>query len=573
MNKAILFSCIIIFFLFTSCDKDPASPDPDNPEIVSGTVITADTLSGVLGIDNSPYIIRKKVSVPKDSTLIIKPGVKLFFKSSENEEDFNYDNLNVGMLEVNGYIQAEGKTDSTITFSRANEKGHWGIIFIQSNDTYKGNSFNYCNFEYGNKADGIYIEDPRFGMIMTYNSKLYVENSTVQKSKMDGISCYYSAAYVKDNMIRDNQDEGITCYDTSAEITNNLFQDNIENSILFYNYSEGTIKNNVMIGIGESIGIYNRGISLYKSIATIVNNSISNYNGQGIYIDNFEYINYGSPIDIIISENLITNNFTGINISCRYGIYPIISENTVSNNNSTGIWISLSDDCKIDINENLIENNGRIGIIAQDISELTIKDNIISNNSLEGIYCDYCNHVDIISNKIYMNGNSDNFNYPGLYMYYSESDVINNLIAFNGIGVGLYASEMNLINCDIANNEVGLFLSNINNNLDIKNSIIHNNILLFELADYYSGSVDISYCLVQDSILIPEITDMGNNLLAVDPLFFDTINNNYQLSSGSPCIDKGTNAIDSLPELDLLGNPRIVGSAIDIGAYEYQDGR
>jgi len=80
----------------------------------------------------------------------------------------------------------------------------------------------------------------------------------------------------------------------------------------------------------------------------------------------------------------------------------------------------------------------------------------------------------------------------------------------------------------------------------------------------------LSYCLIQDSILALELTDLGNNLLAVDPLFIDVTNNNYQLSDGSPCIDKGFNDITELPEFDLAGNPRIVGSSIDIGAYEFQ---
>jgi parallel beta-helix repeat protein len=570
------YRCLIIILtavLLTSCEENPASHEPDNPEIVTGTVISADTLSGVLGIENSPYIIRKRVTVPRDSTLVIKPGVKIYFKSSEADEDFQYDDLKVGMLEVNGYIKAEGNIDSTITFSRANEKGHWGMIFIQSNDTNRVNAFNYCIFEYGNKVDGIQIEDPRFGMIMSYRSKIKIEYSVVQNSKMDGISCYYSDIYIRDNNICDNNDEGITCFTSTAEITNNLFQNNIESSILFFNYSKGLIKNNVMIGIAQGNGEYNKGVSLYKSTASIINNSISNFNGSGIDIYNYEYVNYGSPIDIVISDNLITNNFVGIELTGRYD-YQIISKNTISYNNSTGIWISLSGDCKIDINENFIEYNGRRGILAQDISELTIRDNVISNNSLEGIYCHYCNHVDIISNKIYMNGYSDSDNkYPGLYMYYSESDVINNLIAFNGIGLGLFSSSINLFNSDIINNEIGINMNGTSNSCEIMNSIIYNNGLSFEFSDIYTGSVEISHSLIQDSILAPELTDMGNNLLAVDPLFVDAANNDYRLSAGSLCIDKGTNSVDSIPEFDLLGNPRIVGSSIDIGAYEFQGGR
>ena len=554
--------------LITSCDKDPVSPEPDNPEVVEGIVLS-DTISGVLRIENSPYIIRGRVTVPYDSTLIIEPGVEIYFKSSENFEDFNYDDLRVGMLEVFGNIVADGTKDSMITFSRANEKGHWGIVFIQTNDTTVLNSFDYCNFEYGNKAEGIQIEDSRFGMIMTYYSKVRIENSTVQNCKNNGITFYYSDAYVSNNTIRDNQDEGITCYTTNAEITNNLFQNNIENSILFYNFSEGIIKNNVMIGIGESIGIYNRGISLYKSTAAIINNSISNFNGQGIYIFNYEYLNYGLPIDIIISDNLITNNFIGIDLTCRYGIYPVISENTISGNISTGVYISLSNDCKIDIQGNLIENN-REGIFAQDILELTINDNVVSNNSLEGIYSRYCNLVNIFSNEIYMNGYEDNSYFSGLYLSSCKSNVINNLIALNGIGVSSFSSEMNIINCDILDNKTAIYKSGITNDCEIKNSIIHNNGLSFEFSDNYTGSLEMSYSLIQDSVLAPELTDLENNLLAVDPVFVDEENNNYQLFPGSPCIDIGTNSVDSIPEFDLLGNPRITGSSIDMGAYEFQ---
>jgi len=572
MKKIIkILTSAILLFVITNCDS-PTTPEPDNPEIVTGTVITSDTLSGTLGVENSPYIIRNKIVVPSDSTLVIEPGVEIYFKSSEEFDDFNYDDLQVGMLEVLGIIIAVGTKDSVITFSKANEKGNWGMIFIHSNDMVKENVFDYCTIEYGNRADGIYIDDPRFGMIMTYNSKINIENSIVQYSKNDGISCYYSDVYIMDNMFCDNQDEGITCFTSTAEITNNLFQNNIESSILFYNFSKGIIKNNVMIGIGESIGVYNIGIFLYKSTASIINNAISNHNGPGIYIDNYGTVNYGPPIDILISDNLITNNFNGISISSRYGLYPIISENTISDNINVGITISLSDDCNIEIFENLIENNKK-GISARDISKLTINDNVVSNNGSGGIICDYCSQVEINSNEILSNGYGFDSSTYGLYVYYCKSNVINNLIAYNGIGVVSYASEMNLSNCDIISNEIGLYFSNIDNSIDIKNSIIHNNNLLFELADYYSGTVEISYCLVQDSILAPELTDLGNNIFNVDPLFADAVNNNYQLSADSPCIDKGTNAIDSLPESDLLGNPRIVGSAIDIGAYEYQGNR
>jgi len=57
-----------------------------------------------------------------------------------------------------------------------------------------------------------------------------------------------------------------------------------------------------------------------------------------------------------------------------------------------------------------------------------------------------------------------------------------------------------------------------------------------------------------------------------DPLFYGGTEYPYNLSDLSPCIDAGTLDLPDwieLPEFDLAGNPRIVGSAIDMGAYEW----
>lgn len=57
-----------------------------------------------------------------------------------------------------------------------------------------------------------------------------------------------------------------------------------------------------------------------------------------------------------------------------------------------------------------------------------------------------------------------------------------------------------------------------------------------------------------------------------DPLFRGEGQYPFSLSLGSPCIDAGTNDLPegiSLPERDLSGNLRVIGSAVDIGAYEF----
>ncbi|HTR82122.1 MAG TPA: choice-of-anchor Q domain-containing protein, partial [Bacteroidota bacterium] len=62
--------------------------------------------------------------------------------------------------------------------------------------------------------------------------------------------------------------------------------------------------------------------------------------------------------------------------------------------------------------------------------------------------------------------------------------------------------------------------------------------------------------------------DSGGNIFT-DPLFINAGTGDVRIGSSSPAIDAGTNAAVSTIS-DLSGNPRIVGSNVDIGAYEYQ---
>ena len=65
-------------------------------------------------------------------------------------------------------------------------------------------------------------------------------------------------------------------------------------------------------------------------------------------------------------------------------------------------------------------------------------------------------------------------------------------------------------------------------------------------------------------------TDGGHNLADVDPKF--VLPGDMHLQETSPAIDQGNNAFipGYVTPTDLDGNPRIVGAAVDLGAYEFQ---
>jgi hypothetical protein len=60
---------------------------------------------------------------------------------------------------------------------------------------------------------------------------------------------------------------------------------------------------------------------------------------------------------------------------------------------------------------------------------------------------------------------------------------------------------------------------------------------------------------------------LGTGNVTNDPAFIDPPSENFRVQTNSPCIDAGVGTPGSI---DLDGRPRVVGSRIDIGAYEFQ---
>jgi len=136
MKKLSFFVISIFIFVIVCFGRGRAETIIENLESVYGTWTA----------DNSPYIIEGEAIVPQDSTLIIEPGVVVKLKTG-TEHSYGAPGFDYGFLRVYGKIIAEGTITDTITFTRNETTGSWGIIYLDEADT--ASSFKYCKFEYG----------------------------------------------------------------------------------------------------------------------------------------------------------------------------------------------------------------------------------------------------------------------------------------------------------------------------------------------------------------------------------------------------------------------------------------
>jgi parallel beta-helix repeat protein len=318
-------------------------------------------------------------------------------------------------------------------------------------------------------------------------------------------------------------------------------------------------------------------------------------------IDGFEVAN--SPhhgIDIRITNRITVRNCyvhhsaqssSGDGIFLAFSAHPLLENNEVAFNTEHGIYDSNSADNPT-IRGNRSHNNSGGGIqLNADLSSkcpcgTTVRDGIISFALLE-------------NNVIYENGVNGG---SGLNLDGVDDSVIRNNLLYNnhafGISLfsvdGAHGSSRN----KVENNTIVMALNgrwclNIpkskGNGGSPTGNVAKNNIFYTERAD--KGSIDVystaasvlqsDYNVVVDRFSTNGGTSVTSTLaqwqaLGLDThsfvstagaLFVDVPNNNYQLKSGSPAVDAGTNLSPDVVA-DITGLARPQHLAYDIGCYE-----
>lgn len=181
-----------------------------------------------------------------------------------------------------------------------------------------------------------------------------------------------------------------------------------------------------------------------------------------------------------------------------------------------------------------------------------------------------------------------------LHHHRSSPSITNCIFASNiaanigGAIANTYLSSPTIVNSTLVSNEAtggGAIANKRESNALVSHSILWDNVaaqgknlylMRLDTAVVYFTKATIKYSDVENgpsSVAVdPGCTlTWGNGNMNADPLFTGPVQNDYHLSTDSPCIDVGS--ADYVPDVgakDLDGSARLYGAAVDMGAYEFQ---
>ena len=243
--------------------------------------------------------------------------------------------------------------------------------------------------------------------------------------------------------------------------------------------------------------------------------------------------------------------------------------------------------------------------IAPGGSAVLERNDIRSNSALSvgGVLAYGSSSVDLIDNRI--RGNGGGATIMGGVLFGASGRLVNNqstgnfgtgiggLVIAGGIGPPPFGASVEVVNCTIYGNKatspafsVGGVLFDDGGAVTIRNTLVHSNagttgMDLHVTSDFgpppATGVVDLDY----SHVMIPGPVTPGPHMVPyftaaelLDPataIAGPVAGGSFQPRKSSPDVDAGLSSAfpGDLVPLDLDGKPRVVGSAIDVGAFEH----
>jgi hypothetical protein len=332
-----------------------------------------------------------------------------------------------------------------------------------------------------------------------------------------------------------------------------------------FNFHSGEAQDSILSGLTVINGNSDNGGGIYcESSSPTVTNCIFSRNSANVYGGGI-FNSGGSPT--------VTNcTFSGNSAGTGGGMSNSGGSPTVTN-------------CTFSGNAAILNSYGGGGGMSNNYSSPTVTNCIFSGNSAIGErgggMSNYYTSNPTVTNCTFSE-NSAGLSGGGMHNCYGTPTVVNCTFSENSAGYGggmsyyecgIYYQKTSptVTNCTFSGNSAGsdgggiVILGGI---ATITNSLFWGD-TSSEIAEIIGGMAVVNFSDIQGGW-----SGEGNNNINADPLFVNPDNDDFHLLPNSPCIDEGDpNYVAGPNETDLDGNPRVVGSRIDMGAYEYQEVR
>ncbi len=496
----------------------------------AATSITTPSVSGHWTLAGSPYNIYNDIQVDGTQSLTIDPGVNVIFYGSYR-------------MIVNGILQAVGTASLPVNFMVADTTGFttdnysaaggWhGIQFLAYGGAVTDiSTLQYCNISFTKFDSADYFTSPELHSLfiqrsLTINNCSFFNNRTNSQYSVD--------------LFAISTNSGQT-----AELGTCNFYSNFSGAAVFLNFNK----------FGGNTFIHD--CKIYQNQAQT---SVFSTYWTNLLFQNNE-----------VFQNAIFGTISGI------GILTIDGNATLKGNN---------------IHDNICQKDGAVFCEGGFVD--IIGNEICNNQHTSGI-CGVADGGGAL-NLCWNSGIS----HANTFYNVRNNIIANNYSPFQGGGIKLMNAGATITNNQIVNNKstggaaIHIF-DNDTSSFVIKNNLFYGNIKDTSVftspvidAILYSSSLEYDHNWAQCPTAFElNLSGMGftfsgdttTNIVGTDPgmiaptmtagVASGTMTAKFGLLSTSPCVDKGDTTGIIIEPVDYAGSPRINGSLVDIGAYEY----